>query len=251
MTHEGRVAVVTGAARGIGRALAVGLAARGARVAAVDLLDAGETAAAIRAAGGICEVVPGDVASEEGVAGIASRVHASLGPCDILVNNAALLGAAPVLDVDYATWRRTIATNLDSHFLTAKAFLPDMIERGWGRIVGVASSSLLTSTPGLTAYMASKGGVLGFTSALANDVGRFGVTVNAVSPGFTRTPGVDADIRAGVVPPDAVDAVIAQQAIPREGTAEDLVGTVLFLTSDDAAFMTGQFLVADGGMTRR
>ena len=250
MTHEGRVAVVTGAARGIGRALAVGLAARGARVAAVDLLDAGETAAVIRAAGGTCEVVPGDVASEEGVAGIASRVRASLGPGDIVVNNAALLGAAPVLEVDYATWRRTIATNLDSHFLMAKAFLPDMVERGWGRIVGVASSSLLTSTPGLTAYMASKGGVLGFTSALANDVGRFGITVNAVSPGFTRTPGVDADIRAGVVPPDAVDAVIAQQAIPREGTAEDLVGTVLFLTSDDASFMTGQFLVADGGMTR-
>lgn len=250
MTHEGRVAVVTGAARGIGRALAVGLASRGARVAAVDLLDVGETAAAARAAGGACEAIRADVASEEGVAAMADRVRAALGPCDILVNNAALLGTAPFLEVDYATWRRTITTNLDSHFLTAKAFLPGMVERGWGRIVGVASSSLLTSTPGLTAYMASKGGVLGFTSALANDVGRFGITVNAVSPGFTRTPGVDADIRSGIVPADAVEQVIAQQAIPREGTAEDLVGAVLFLTSDDAAFVTGQFLVADGGATR-
>jgi 3-oxoacyl-[acyl-carrier protein] reductase len=251
VTHAGRVAVVTGAARGIGRALAQGLARHGAGVAAVDLLDPADTTGAIAGAGGTCIPVVADVSTEQGAGTVAERVHEALGRCDILVNNAALLGAAPVFDVDYATWRRTIVTNLDSQFLMVKALLPDMVERGWGRIVNVASSSVLTSTPGLTAYMASKGGVLGFTSALANDVGAHGVTVNAVSPGLTRTPGVDADIAAGIVPEQAIEAVVAQQAIPRAGTAEDLVGTVLFLTSDDAAFVTGQFLVADGGMTRR
>jgi NAD(P)-dependent dehydrogenase (short-subunit alcohol dehydrogenase family) len=118
-------------------------------------------------------------------------------------------------------------------------------------IVNVASSSLLTSTPGLAAYMASKGGVLGLTSALANDLGPYGITVNAVSPGLTRTPGVEADVVAGILPGGAVEAVVATQAIPRLGTAQDLVGLVLFLTGEDASFVTGQFIVADGGATRR
>ena len=99
----------------------------------------------------------------------------------------------------------------------ARAFLPDMAAAGWGRIVNVASSSLFTSTPGLAAYMASKGGVVGLTSALANDVGDLGITVNAVSPGLTRTPGVEIDIAAGVLPADAPERVVEQQAIPRAG----------------------------------
>jgi len=156
-----------------------------------------------------------------------------------------------LFDIDYDQWRRALTVNLDSQFLMAKGFLPDMVDRGWGRVVNVASSSLLTNTPGLVSYMASKGGVLGFTSALANDVGQYGVTVNAVSPGLTRTPGVEEDIAAGIVPADAPESVVPLQAIKRPGTPGDLVGAVLFLTSDDAAFMTGQFLVVDGGMTRR
>jgi len=192
-----------------------------------------------------------DVASEEAVRRLVGEVHRALGPCDVLVNNAALLRSGSIFDIDYDQWRRALTVNLDSQFLMAKGFLPDMVDRGWGRVVNVASSSLLTNTPGLVSYMASKGGVLGFTSALANDVGQYGVTVNAVSPGLTRTPGVEEDIAAGIVPADAPESVVPLQAIKRPGTPGDLVGAVLFLTSDDAAFMTGQFLVVDGGMTRR
>ena len=248
--EEGRVAVVTGAARGIGRAIAEGLAETGAQVAAVDVADAGATVAAIRSHGGTCEAFAADVATEPGTREVVDRVRETLGPVAILVNNAARLGTESIFELDYETWRARLTANLDSQFLMAKAVLPDMVSAGWGRIVNVASSSLLTSTPGITAYMASKGGVLGFTSGLANDVGRFGITVNAVSPGLTRTPGVDADIAAGLVPADALEAVVAQQAIPRAGTPKDVVGAVCFLASDAASFVTGQFIVADGGMTR-
>jgi NAD(P)-dependent dehydrogenase (short-subunit alcohol dehydrogenase family) len=244
------VCVVTGGARGNGRAIAEGLAARGDRVVVADVLPSTETVTAITDAGGTAVGLAVDIADEASVRALAAEVREQLGTCEILVNNAARLHTADVLDLDYATFRDVVRTNLHGPFLTTSAFLPDMVAAGWGRIVNVASSSLLTSTPGLTAYMASKGGVLGLTSAVANDVGRHGITVNAVSPGLTRTPGVDADIREGRLPANALAGVVAAQAIPRPGTAQDVVGAVLFLTSDEASFMTGQFLVADGGMTR-
>jgi NAD(P)-dependent dehydrogenase (short-subunit alcohol dehydrogenase family) len=246
-THEGTVAVVTGAARGIGRAVAEGLASRGAAVVAVDVLDAAETIEAIAAAGGDGRALVADVGSPEDVAGVAAEV----GRCDVLVNNAALLGRTPFLELAADRFRETLRINLESQFLLAKAFAPGMVERGFGRIVNVASSSLLTPTPGLVAYMTSKGGVLGLTSALANDLGPHGVTVNAVSPGLTRTPGVEVDVAAGTLPEDVFDAMTRAQAIPRPGTPDDLVGLVLFLTGKEASFVTGQFIVADGGATRR
>ena len=179
------------------------------------------------------------------------RIAAEVGRCDVLVNNAALLGSTPFLELDHAVFRETLRVNLESQFLLAKAFAPGMVERGWGRIVNVASSSLLTSTRGIAAYMASKGGVLGLTSALANDLGPYGITVNAVSPGLTRTPAVEADLAAGVITEAVLAAAQSTQAIPRAGTPEDLVGLVLFLTAREASFVTGQFIVADGGATRR
>jgi len=143
-----------------------------------------------------------------------------------------------------------LTVNLDSQFLMARAFAPDMVTSGWGRIVNMASSSIYTTTPGLVAYMASKAGVLGLTSGLANDLGGHGITVNAVSPGLTRTPAVDEEIAVGAFPEAALEAMVRERAIPRDATVDDLVGTVLFLTSDDAAFVTARFLVADGGATR-
>lgn len=247
LTHAGRIAVVSGAARGIGRALAEGLASRGAHVVAVDLLDPHETVDAIEADGGVCRPVLADVGSPADVARLAAEVDR----CDVLVNNAALLGRTPFLELEHERFRETLRVNLESQFLLARAFAPGMVERGWGRIVNVASSSLLTPTPGLVAYMASKGGVLGLTSALANDLGPHGITVNAVSPGLTRTPGVEADIAHGILPEEALEAMMAAQAVPRLGTPEDLVGLVLFLTGKEASFVTGQFIVADGGATRR
>ncbi|HTZ06434.1 MAG TPA: SDR family oxidoreductase [Gaiellaceae bacterium] len=246
-----RNAVVTGAARGIGAAIATALAADGVRVAAVDRDSPDTTVAAIRGAGGVCEPVVADVATEGGAQTAAAAARAALGPVGVLVNNAAALGSTSIFDLDYGAWRRMLTTNLDSQFLMVKAVLEDMLGLGWGRIVNVASSSLLTSTPGLTAYMTSKGGVLGLTSALANDLGRHGITVNAVSPGLTRTPGVEADIDAGVMPASALDDVVLSQAVPRPGVPEDVAGTVVYLASESASFVTAQFIVVDGGATRR
>lgn len=245
-----RVAVVTGAARSFGRAIAEALAAGGAHVAAVDLRDCGDTAAAIRAAGGRCETFTADVADERAVETLRDDVHARCGPAAILVNVAGVNFARPFAELDYAAWKRVLTVNLDSQFLLARAFAPDMVEAGWGRIVNMASSSIYTSTPGLVAYMASKAGSLGLTSGLANDLGRHGITVNAVSPGLTRTEAVDADVRAGVLPEAALEAMAEQRAVPRQAEVDDLVGTVVFLCSDAAAFVTARFLVADGGATR-
>jgi len=249
---EGRVAVVTGAARGIGQAIAIGLADRGARVAAVDLHPPEDTVRSIADAGGAGLALVADVADEAAVRRLASEVAVAYGPCEILVNNAALqLPPAPFERIGYQTWRRVLTVNLDSMFLTCQAFLPPMVAAGWGRIVNVASTSVFTSTPGLTPYMASKGGVVGFTSGLANDVGTHGITVNAVSPALTRTPAVEEAIAAGGFPPEMLDAVASVQSIKRPGTPDNVVGLVAFLATDAAEFITGQFIAADGGLTRR
>ena len=233
--HEGRVAVVTGAARSFGRAVADALADRGATVARVDLHETEFIA---------------DCASPDDVARLRDEVHAAHGPVDILVNIAGINLARPLDELDYETWRRVQAINLDSQFLLCKAFAPDMVAKGWGRIVNMASSSIYTNTPGLTAYMASKAGALGLTSGLANDLGPHGVTVNAVSPGLTRTDAIDEEIGRGEFPEEALDAMVGERSIPRHASVDDLVGTVLYLVSDAAAFVTARFVVADGGATR-
>lgn len=138
-----------------------------------------------------------------------------------------------------------LAVNLDAQFLMTKAVLSHMRAAGWGRIVNLTSNSIGSAAPRLTHSMASKMGVIGFTRALANDVAQYGVTVNAVGPTFSLTPGVLA-----VVPREVVEQVSQSQAIKRPGTAEDVVGTVLFLTSEDASFVTGQTIMADGGLLR-
>lgn len=239
---EGRVVVVSGAARSFGLAVSNAFAAEGARVAAVDLrpVDA--------PAGGIG--VEADVADPVAVQRLHVHVNNTLGPADVLINLAGVNAAMPFEQLDLGEWRRVLSVNLESQFLMCAAFAPDMVARSWGRIVNMASSSIRTNTPGLTAYMASKAGVLGLTSGLANDLGRHGVTVNAVSPGLTRTEAVDEDITAGRFPKAAYQSMIGLRAIPRHATVQDLVGTILFLCSNAAAFMTGQFLVADGGASR-
>lgn len=238
MTHAGRIAVVTGAGRGIGAAIAVALARRGATVVCADLAMPADTVARIGAA---AVGVAADVSDPAGWETIAA---ASPGTVDIVVNNAAYYPNVSIDALDLETWRRTLAVNMDAHFLSAKQFLPGMRRQKWGRFVGISSNSIGLAIPGMSHYIASKMGIVGFMRGLANDVAADGITCNAVLPGLTNTPATapmdDAQRRA----------TWQGQAIQRFAEPADIVGPVLFLTSDDAAFMTGQSLVVDGGQYR-
>jgi NAD(P)-dependent dehydrogenase (short-subunit alcohol dehydrogenase family) len=246
LAHEGRVAVVTGAAQGLGQAYAERLAAGGAHVVVADVANGGTTVARIEAAGGEAIAVACDVSERDSVAGLFRATQDRFGAADILVNNAGLSQHVPWAEVNFELWRRTLSVNLDGQFLTCRAFVPGMQERGWGRVINVSSSTVGLALDGWTHYMASKMGVIGFTRALATDVGRDGVTANAFCPGLTHTPTTD-EMWDGTT---LFDQVAQMQAIKREGVPSDLAGAISFLASDDAAWMSGQTVVVDGGLMR-
>ncbi len=238
-SHEGRVAIVTGAAQGIGQAIAVKLAERGAKVVLVDLIEPAQTAGLI---GGSTLSIKADVTSYAEWARIGEIVDRDFGKTDIVVNNAGIYPVAMIDDVDIDLWRRTFAVNLDAHFYSAKHFVPRMRKNGWGRFVNISSNSIGVVQAGLSHYMASKMGVIGFVRGLANDVAPDGITVNAILPALTNTPGTR------LFPDELKRVAWEQQAIKRFAEPEDIAGPVAFLTSDDAAFVTGQALVVDGGL---
>ena len=243
-THQNRVAVVSGAAKGIGQELAIQLAQRGAALALLDIVDLSQTLQLVENAGGKAIRVECEVSAQEGWIAAAEAVRTAFGRCDILVNNAGIYPNIHIDDLDFKTWRRTFEINLDSMFLSAKVFVPMMRENKWGRIVNVSSTSIVTNTSGVSHYMATKMGVIGFTRGLANDLGKDFITVNAVAPALTATPGTSHL-------PDVVrDGVVNLQAFKRMAVPHDIVGPILFLTSDDAQFMTGQLLAVDGGMMK-
>jgi NAD(P)-dependent dehydrogenase (short-subunit alcohol dehydrogenase family) len=240
-THQGRVAVVTGAGRGIGAAIALALARRGAKVVAADLQLPSATVEAI---GHSAVGVAADVSDPGGWAAIAREAAKTFGGVDIVVNNAAFYPSRPIEDLDLVTWRKTMSVNLDAHFLSAKQFVPGMRQRKWGRFVGISSNSIGLTVKGMSHYIASKMGIVGFMRGLANDVANDGITCNAVLPGLTHTVATEAQGE------ELRRATWQGQAIQRFAEPEDIVGPVLFLTTDDAAFMTGQGLVVDGGQYR-
>lgn len=239
-THEGRLALVTGAARGIGQAIAIALAERGAGVIATDLISPQETVERIGPSG---HGFPHDVTKEEDWHSLFIKSR-DIGEVDIVVNNAGYFPNRPIDELDLATWKKTMATNLDAHFLSAKYFLPAMKKKNWGRFIGISSNMIGLAIPGMSHYITSKMGIIGFMRGLANDVADHGITANAVLPGLTNTlataPQSDEQKRA----------TWEQQAIKRLGEPEDITGAVLFLSSEDAAFITGQAIVVDGGQYR-
>ncbi len=250
--HADKVAVVTGAASGIGQAHAVRLASEGAAVVVADIQSGEDTLRAVEAAGGRAIAVRCDVADPDSVAQLGARVQAAFGRCDILVNNAGLIPAQPFEAITFTEWRRIMAVNLDGVFLMTQCFLPGMRERHWGRIVNMASNTFGQKTVGLTHYVASKGGVIGFTRARSGEVGQYGYTVNGIAPAMTRTPGTEAlhDRYAGMTQEELYKFVVGKQSIPRPSVPADLAATLSFLVSEDAGFITGQTIYADGGVVR-
>ena len=243
------VALVTGSTRNIGLGIALRLAADGMAVA-VNGRDAGaceEAAAQLRADHGMALAAPADVTDPEAVEELAARILAELGPIDVLVNNAVRRYQAPVLETDLASWRETLGTQLDAALLCSQAVLPGMRANGWGRIVNIVGVSGQRGAANRVAVVTAKSGLMGLTKALAMETAPEGITVNAVSPGLIDTvrripPEQEAVARAHY------EREVEQVPMARLGRIEEIAGTVAFLCTDDAAFMTGQTLGVNGGL---
>lgn len=243
----GKVAVVTGAAQGIGVEYAKGLAAEGAAIAAADRNEAGakETAAAIAAAGGRAMAVAVDVSDEVSNREMADRVVDELGGIDVLVNNAAVyagLQRRPPFEIPVEEWDRVMAVNLRGPWLCAKAVVPSMQSRGGGRIVNQSSVGAWMGGS-LLHYAVSKAGLIGLTRGLARAFGGDGITVNTIAPGQMNTEST-----LELVPEERLEQMSHQQAVHRIGTPADLIGALVFLCSDESSFVTGQTLLVDGGL---
>jgi pyridoxal 4-dehydrogenase len=240
----GQTALVTGGARGLGFAAARRLGAEGARIALFDRDGEALAAAAGALAGEGLDVLAHrvDVADEEGVRAAVADVLAAAGRIDVLVNNAGVYPHRTFEELTFPDWRQVLAVNLDGVFLCSHAVYPAMRERGYGRIVNVSSATFFIGYPGLTAYVASKGGIIGFTRALASEAGPHGITVNAVTPGLIATEGVLEGEEAGLF-----EEIVPEQALPRRGEPEDIAECVAYLAGPAAGFITGQTINVDGG----
>jgi NAD(P)-dependent dehydrogenase (short-subunit alcohol dehydrogenase family) len=245
---EGRVAVVTGSAAGIGRDYARGLARSGAKTVVADVDEAGaaETVRLITEDGGTAFAAHVDVSSKESTLALADKVKGEYGGTHILVNNAAIfhnLQKDPQLDVDIDYWRRVCAVNLDGALLATQAFAPMLKSDGWGRVIIQTSTAAYLSSG---VYGVTKLALLSMIRGFAKEFGEDGVTVNGIAPGAIAT-----DAMLDTVPEARRQQLLDMQAIKRHGTTEDLVGPLLFLCSDAASWLTGQTLVIDGGATNR
>ena len=240
---QNRVAVVTGAATGIGKAIAVRLAAEGAIVEILDIKDATEAVNEIRAAGGRANAETCDVTSEEQIGNAVAAIAARHDHVDILVNNAGILsGKTPWHELSYDEVNRFVQVNYLGYFLISKAIYPLLKKSAFGRLINVASRTYFLANPGQMAYVAAKGAVMGMTRVMAKEMGDDNICVNAVAPGMIATEGTMAHSNE-----EAFNRVMNNQAIKKRGKPEHLAGLIAFLASDDAEMITGQMILCDGG----
>ena len=241
---ENRVAVVSGAAQGMGKAVALRLGSEGATVVAVDINGAGAALTA-QTIGGASFASSCDIGDESSVAKLFEAVAGRLGKLDVLVNAAAIVPFVKWDELDFAEWRRVLRVNLDGLYLMCRAGSILMRNNNYGRIVNFSSNSIFAGTPNMAHYVASKGGVLTFTRALATELGPYKITANSICPGLIDTEGVQTTPHK-----DAFGFVETLQAIKGRGLPKDVVPAVAFLASEEAHWITGQALNVDAGMVR-
>jgi 2-hydroxycyclohexanecarboxyl-CoA dehydrogenase len=226
----------------MGRAISLQLAHDGAAVAVWDVnRDGGkDTADTVARLGGVAIACVVDVAYADAIAAALARTRGELGPVTILVNNAGIAGFCPLLDLTEELWDRMMRVNLKGPFLCAKAIVPDMLAAGWGRIVNISSSSTQQGARNMSHYVASKGGLAGFTKALAMEYASKGITVNTIAPGFVDTPMLRGS-------PVDIEAISAASPMGRAGKPEDIAAACSYLVSEAASYITGQTISANGG----
>ena len=247
MKLKGRVAIITGGARGIGKAFALRLAEEGARIVIADVLDGTGVTKEIAGKGGEAIAVRTDVSNEESTKAMARKVIEQFGRIDILVNNAGVfanLGRKPIVEISSEEWDHVLAINLKGVFHCCKAVYPQMKTEGKGKIINVSSSTFFEGVPHFIHYVSSKGGIIAFTRALAREVGDDGIRVNAVAPGLTASEVV---LEGSMYPEEYLKVAASGRCLKRYEVPEDLTGTVVFLASDDSDFITGQTILVDGG----
>jgi 3-oxoacyl-[acyl-carrier protein] reductase len=238
-----RVAVVSGAATGLGRAAALRLAAEGAKIEILDIKDATDVVKEIRAAGGEANSELCDVTKQDQIATAVDSVARRHGKVDILVNNAGILsGRTPWHQLTYDEMNRFVQINYLGYFNVSKAIYPLLKKSEHGRIINIASRTYFLANPGQMAYVAAKGAVMGMTRVMAKELGEEGITVNALAPGMVATAGTQAHSNE-----EAFNRVMMNQAIKKRVTPEHFAGLIAFIASDDAEMITGQMILCDGG----
>ena len=250
MRLRDKVAIITGAAQGIGAIFAAGFAKEGARIVIADILDGKEVTKAIEKSGGEAIFIKTDVTKQNECDALAKAASDRFGSIDILINNAAIFGdlvTGPFMEISDEEWRRVMDVNAGGPFRCTKAVFPYMKDKG-GKIINVSSAIIFEGMPGLPHYVASKGAVMAFTRCIARELGGFNINVNSIAPGFTHSAGGDKLTQKTMINVSLEDIQMPMRSLKRTTYPEDLVGTAVFLASEESRNITGQLIVVDCGL---